>query len=172
MRYENPKPWPYRRRRKSYFFSLGKVHLKLEDKVLLGIGGVFFIFILFFINFMGKLLKDDQGERVIATVQKTQGKQQISEVDLEDSFDKSFREVRENFNRIHENFEENRKKSSEAFQKAQENFEQQFQEAQANFPKPGTPNKWFDEMVEQNQREFDQRFEEYPQRAGSPLRAK
>lgn len=176
MKYGKPQPWPYRRRPKSYWSALSKVHLKMEDKVLLGIAGIFLIGIVFFISFAGRIfgiLEDTQAEQRILRPQeqpKAQVKQQISEDDLEGSVDNSFKEAREDFDRLHQQFVENRKKSREAFQKAQENFKRRFQQAQANFGKKGSTEKLFDEMMEQSQKETDRRFKEYHDRAGFTLR--
>ncbi len=175
MRYEKPQPWPYRKRAKTYFFAFNKAPLKLEDKVLLGIAGIFLIGIVFFISFAGRIfgiLENTQTEQRILSSQeqpKAQAKQQTLEDDLESSFDNSFKEAEEDFARLHQQFVENRKKSREAFQKAQENFKKRFQKAQANFGKRDWVDK-FDKMVEQSQKETDRRFEEDHKRAGFTLR--
>ncbi len=112
-----------------------KWNFKLEDKILLGIGGIFLVGVFFFMSFMGKVFDVLDHNSGKSASWSTAQEPSAMEEEIEDSFEKRFRESEAAFQRLHEAFEENSRKSDESFKKAQQNFEKRFEEAEANFKK-------------------------------------
>ena len=165
MKYNRPwrhgSPWHYSSFR-PYQLHTGKLNLKLEDKILLGIGGIFLVGVFFFMSFMGKVFDVlDHHSGKPATLSTVQEPSAVEE-EIEDSFEKSFRESEAAFQRFQEVFEENSRKSDENFKKAQQNFEKRFKEAEANFKKGVWIDKIHKEVEEAGERARREAFKKNP----------
>lgn len=111
-----------------------KLNLKLEDKVLLGIGAGFIVLIICFMSFASQIF-DDLGSSNKPTSVSMKEEIQDSTERLEESWDKIFAESARRHEEVGKAFKENHRKRSEAFKKLKANFHKRFQQAEENFGK-------------------------------------
>ncbi len=160
MKYEWP--WSFTGRFIPYSISPAKLNLKLEDKILLGIGGIFLIGIFLFVSVMGTFFDVlSPPTKKLASLKAAQESEILKE-ELEDSFEKAFKETEESFERLHEAFEESRRKRDELFKKAQQNFEKRFAKAQADFRKGGRIDRIHKRVEEAGKKARKEALKKYP----------
>ncbi len=128
----NSKSSPYNERKQLFSFLKNKISLKLEDKVLIGIAGLFLIFIITFAIFANTIFKSFEPHKK-SPVQEalTQREKTASEVDK--AFEGPFRDFEKSFHHLGEVFEENTRRDHESFQNAVDNFHDRFEKSKNNF---------------------------------------
>jgi len=124
----NPQPLLHKKRKQEYFPPPKKISLKFEDKVLLGIGVAFILFILIFVSFASMIFKAQE------TMRKSFYKEiSHSTKDTDKPFGNRHKEIEEDFNKLEEAFKENHRRNDEAFENAVQNFQNRFNQAKENF---------------------------------------
>ncbi len=113
--------------------------LKLEDKILIGIGTFFLLNVLVFVYFANSFFK---APSLIDEIRASRN--QAQDKVRNDKFERIFVEAKEDIQKLNEAFEENRRRREEAFEKGQRNFETNFQKVQENFKKGPSPHDLID----------------------------
>lgn len=128
----NSKSSPYNKRKQGFSFFQNKVSLKLEDKILLGIGGFFLIFIIAFAIFANTIFKSFETHKK-SPVQEALTQREKTVKEMDKTFEDPFREFEKGFHHLGEVFEETARKDHESFQKAVDNFHVRFEKSKKNF---------------------------------------
>lgn len=128
----NSKSSPYNKRKQGFSFFQNQVSLKLEDKILLGIGGLFLIFIIAFAIFANTIFKSFETYKK-SPVQEALAQREKTANKMDKAFEKPFRAFEEGFHHLGEVFEEDARRSHESFQKAVYNFHERFEKSKKNF---------------------------------------
>jgi hypothetical protein len=134
------------------------INLKLEDKIILGIGVLFLIFLLTFISLANRIFNhiEEQNKRWELSIQKIQPIQTTQTAPPETIMET--KESEDAFDRLGKAFEENRKKRDEAFTAMEKNFKERFKKAAAEQEKRMKHlHKWFDESTARSTAEFDRK---------------
>lgn len=128
----NPKSSPYNERKQLFSFLKNKISLKLEDKILFGIGGLFLLLIIAFIIFANTIFKSFEIHKK-SPVQEALAQREKTVKEMDKTFEDPFREFEEGFHNLGEVFEEDAKRSHESFQNAVDNFHERFEKSKKNF---------------------------------------
>lgn len=128
----NSKSSPYNERKQGFCFFQNKISLKLEDKVLIGIAGLFLIFIITFAIFANTIFKSFEIHKK-SPVQEALTQSEKTGREMGEAFDDPFKEFEEGFHHLGEVFEEDARRSHESFQKAVDNFHERFEKSKKNF---------------------------------------
>ncbi|OJW52792.1 MAG: hypothetical protein BGO67_10435 [Alphaproteobacteria bacterium 41-28] len=121
------------RKQKSSYFQK-EIALKLEDKILLGIGGFFLIILIAFMSFANSIFKSHKIPQK-SPIQESLIQREETASEMDAAFKNPFKEFEEGFQKLGEVFEENQKRNNESFQKAVNNFHNHFEQAEENFRK-------------------------------------
>lgn len=157
----------------NFYFS--KITLKLEDKIILGIGALFLVSLLIFISLANRIFNhfEEQNKRWDQSIQKTMNSHNLSTAQRTQppqatSTSQPATQKRKNlsseeaFHRVAKAFEENRKKRDAAFKEMEENFKEQFKKAAEAHEKRGKHLfKLHDEGVARAQAAFDKKAAVY-----------
>ena len=100
----NSKSSPYNKRKQGFSFFQNKISLKLEDKILLGIGGFFLILIIAFAIFANTIFKSFETHKK-SPVQEALTQREKTASDMDKAFDDPFREFEKGFHHLGEVFE-------------------------------------------------------------------
>lgn len=128
----SPKSSPYNERKQGFSLFQKKISLKLEDKILLGIGGLFLILITAFVIFANTIFKSFETHKK-SPVQEALTQRQETANEMDKALEDPFRAFEEGFHHLGEIFEEDAKRSHESFQKAVDNFHDRFEKSKKNF---------------------------------------
>lgn len=99
----NSKSSPYNKRKQGFSFFQNKVSLKLEDKILLGIGGFFLLLITAFIIFANTIFKSFESHKK-SPVQEALTQREKTTRDVNEAFEDPFRSFEEGFHHLGEVF--------------------------------------------------------------------
>jgi hypothetical protein len=128
----NSKSSPYNEKKLGFSLFQKKISLKLEDKILLGIGGLFLILITTFVIFANTIFKSFETHKK-SPVQEALAQRKKTASEMDKKFGDPFREFEEGFHHLGEVFEEDARKGHEFFQKAVDNFHERFEKSKKNF---------------------------------------
>lgn len=145
------------------------ITLKLEDKIILGVGALFLLSLLIFIGFANKIFNhfDEQNKRWDESTQRAQNihGQPITEgtqASQETAGRDTFKEREEAFYHLQKAFEENQKKRDAAFKAMEKNFHERFKKAAAEHEKGGERLfKIFEEAAARSDAAFNKTAAEY-----------
>lgn len=113
-------------------FSQTRTLLKFEDKILLGIAGIFLIGMVFFVIFAGKMFESLENKAASENTPLPHKVEKDPMKEFDEIFEKSFKEGRESFERVQKTLDDNRRKRQEDFKKIEENFKTRFKKARKN----------------------------------------
>jgi len=119
---------------KVFSFFQKRIPLKLEDKILLGIGGLFLMGIIAFVTFANTIFKSFETPRK-SPVQEALIQSEKTAKEMDNAFETPFKEFEDRFQKLGEILEEDQRRQDESFQKAKENFYDRFEESRENFRK-------------------------------------
>jgi hypothetical protein len=128
----NSKSSPYNEKKLGFSLFQKKISLKLEDKILIGIAGLFLIFIITFAIFANTIFKSFEIHKK-SPVQEALTQREKTVKEMDKTFEDPFREFEKGFHHLGEVFEETAKKDHESFQKAVDNFHERFEKSKKNF---------------------------------------
>jgi hypothetical protein len=128
----NSKSSPYNERKQGFSFFQNKISLKLEDKILIGIAGLFLLLIIAFIIFANTIFESFEIHKK-SPVQEALTQREKTASKMDEAFEDPFRAFEEGFHHLGEIFEEDAKRSHESFQKAVDSFHVRFEKSKKNF---------------------------------------
>lgn len=141
--------------------SFSKINLKLEDKIILGIGALFLICLLIFVSVANRAFDylGEQNKKWEKPLQNTQPHKTLPTQKIQQEPDETpFREPESSFYQLEKAFEENRKKRDEAFRKIEKNFKERFKKlAKLREQRRKRLHKWFDEAVARSDADFEKK---------------
>jgi len=128
----NPKSSINDDRGQRFSFLQRRISFKLEDKILIGIAGLFLILIISFAIFANTIFKSFETHKK-SPIQKALIQREKTASEMDEAFDDPFRAFEEGFHHLGEIFEEDAKRSHESFQNAVDNFHERFEKSKKNF---------------------------------------
>ena len=130
----NVKSSPNNAKSKVFSFFQKRISLKLEDKILLGIGGLFLMGIIAFVAFANTIFKSFETPRN-SPVQETLIQSEKTAKEMDNAFETPFKEFEDRFQKLGEILEEDQRRQDKSFQKAEKNFHDRFEKSKETFKK-------------------------------------
>jgi len=128
----NPKSSINDDRGQRFSFLQRKISFKLEDKILIGIAGLFLILVIAFAIFANTIFKSFETHKK-SPVQEALAQREKTASEMDEAFEDPFRGFEKSFHHLGEVFEENIRRDHESFQNAVDNFHDRFEKSKKNF---------------------------------------